>query len=453
MNEARTRDLPSAIRRFEPYPAYKDSGVEWLGEIPVSWKVERADSFLRYDKTQIEPSEISDELVFHYSIPSIQETGDGQLEPPSGIDSAKLRIEGERLLVSKLNPRKGVVLIAAEQDVPTLCSTEFVPFEARSSDLRWAMYMFMAESTRQRLSAVVRSATRSHQRAEVPEIAKMWHGVPPLPEQRAIAAFLDRETAQIDSLIATKERLIELLQEKRTAVITRAVTKGLDPTAPMKDSGVEWLGEIPAHWAVKRIKNISRFVTSGSRGWAEHYVDEGAIFLRIGNLRTDSVDLDLSDVQHVSPPPGTEGGRTRVRAGDVVISITALIGAVGVVPAGMLTGFVNQHLALVRLSSEDSSPRWLAYCVLSRVGQEQLQGNLYGGTKDGLNLDDIRSTIVLMPAKGEQDRLIDTLDRNGTEVDALIAKVRIAIDRLKEFRTALISAAVTGKIDVREETV
>src|ERR1051325_3801556 len=113
VNEARIRELPGAIRRFEPYRADEDSGLEWLGEIPVNWKVERADSFLRYDKTQIEPSEISDELVFHYSIPSIQETGDGQLETPSGIDSAKLRIEGERLLVSKLNPRKGVVLIAA----------------------------------------------------------------------------------------------------------------------------------------------------------------------------------------------------------------------------------------------------------------------------------------------------------------------------------------------------
>lgn len=248
---------PAPGRRFKPYPAYKDSGVEWLGKIPAHWDVERADSLLRYDKIQIEPSEIMDELVFHYSIPSVQESGDGVLQPPGDLDSAKLRIVSERLLVSKLNPRKGVVLIASERGVPTICSTEFVLFEVRGSDLRWAMYLFLAESTRQRLSAVVRSATRSHQRAEVSEIAKTWHGVPPEPEQRAIVAFLDRETARIDALVAKKQRLIELLQEKRAAVITRAVTKGLDPTVSMKDSRVDWLGEIPAHWEVKRLWHLA----------------------------------------------------------------------------------------------------------------------------------------------------------------------------------------------------
>ena len=120
------------------------------------------------------------------------------------------------------------------------------------------------------------------------------------------------------------------------------------------------------------------------------------------------------------------------------------------VPAEMPTAFVNQHLALVRLSTQDLRPRWLAYCVLSRVGQEQLRGSLYGGTKDGLNLDDIRSLVVLVPPRREQDRLLDNLDRFGNEVDSLVAKVRDAIERLKELRTALISAAVTGKIDVRE---
>ena len=218
-----------SARRFKPYPAYKDSGVEWLGEIPAHWEVKRADAFLRYEKLQIEPPEISEELVFHYSIPSVQDTGDGALEPPSEIDSAKLRIVGDRLLVSKLNPRKGVVLIASEkQDATTLCSTELVPFEVRGCDLRWAKYLFLAESTRQRLSAVVRSATRSHQRAEISEIVKMWHGVPALPEQRAIAAFLDRETAKIDALVAKVREGIERLKEYRTALISAAVTGKID---------------------------------------------------------------------------------------------------------------------------------------------------------------------------------------------------------------------------------
>jgi type I restriction enzyme S subunit len=224
------------------------------------------------------------------------------------------------------------------------------------------------------------------------------------------------------------------------------------PYSAHKDSGVEWLGEIPAHWEVKRVMNLSRFVTSGSRGWAEHYTDVGALFLRIGNLRTASIDLDLSEVQHVTPPPGAEGERTRVHTGDLLISITALIGAVGVVPNGIPAAFVNQHLALVRFSSKEVHPRWVGYCVLSRVGQEQLRVDLYGGTKDGLGLDDIRSLAVLLPPKEEQGRIVEIIDSVGSHIEALIAKVREAIDRLKEYRTALISSAVTGKIDVRENS-
>ena len=134
-------------------------------------------------------------------------------------------------------------------------------------------------------------------------------GLPRGTEQRAIASFLDRETAKIDGLVERKKRLIKLLQEKRSALITRAVTRGLDPNVPMTDSGVEWLGEIPAHWEVKRIKNVSAFVTSGSRGWAEFYSDKGPLFLRIGNVQSESIDLNIDEIQHVDPPRGSEGER------------------------------------------------------------------------------------------------------------------------------------------------
>jgi type I restriction enzyme S subunit len=273
----------------------------------------------------------------------------------------------------------------------------------------------------------------------------------PVDEQKAVVEFLDRETARIDTLIAEKERLIELLYERRNAIITHAVTKGFDPIMPMKAAGAEWLGDIPAHWHVRRLKDLSGFVTSGSRAWAAYYTDEGSLFLRIGNLRSASIDLDLSVVQHVAPPLGAEGERTRVHGGDLLISITALIGAVGVVPEGTPTAFVNQHLALVRPSGDRVEPRWLAYCVLSRVGQEQFRSALYGGTKDGLNLDDIRSLIVLMPPQEEQRDIVKALDKSGRQVDLLLAKIRSAIGRLKEYRVTLVFAAVTGKIDVRGE--
>ena len=274
---------------------------------------------------------------------------------------------------------------------------------------------------------------------------------PPLDEQRAIASFLDRETARIDALVAKKERLIELLQEKRAALIARVVTKGLDSNVSTKDSDVEWLAKLPAHWELNRVKHVSTFVTSGSRGWANYYTDEGPLFLRIGNLHVGCIDLDLEDAQHVSPPKGTEGERTRVKPGDILISITALIGAVAVVNDDVSEAYVNQHLALLRPMASRIESRWLAHSLASIVGQAQLQEALYGGTKDGLGLEDIRSLLILSPPLCEQRATAAFLDRETAKIAALIAKVRDAIGYLKELRTALISAAVTGKIDVRED--
>ena len=272
---------------------------------------------------------------------------------------------------------------------------------------------------------------------------------PPLPEQRAIAVLLDRETAKLDTLIAKKERLIALLQEQRAALISHAVTRGLDPAAPLKDSGVPWLGQIPAHWETRRLKFLTPFVTSGSRGWARYYSDDGPLFLRIGNLSRTSIDLDLGDIEHVSPPEGAEGERTRVSPGDVLISITAYIGSVAVVAEGIGEAYVNQHIALTRPQQHSIAPRWLGYYLLSRAGQEQFGLLLYGGTKDGLGLDEVRNLLILLPPLAEQRAIAAYLDHQTAKLDALISVIRQAIEKVEEERTALIAAAVTGKIDAR----
>lgn len=304
---------------WRPYVDYRPSGVDWLGDLPSHWDSARADAFLRYEKVQVEPLRVAEDVVFHYSIPSVEKSGDGALVPASSIDSAKLLLSGTRLLVSKLNPRKGVVLIANEKDVPTLCSTEFVPLEVRGCELRWALYLLQAEETRQRLSAVVRSATRSHQRAEVAEVVKMWHPVPPVPEQCAIAAFLDRKTAQIDALIAKKERLIELLDEKRTALITQAVTKGLNPNVPMKDSGVEWLGRMPAHWEVTRLRHVLSRI---EQGWSPECENREASGAEWGVLKAGCVNRGaFTPSEHKALPGALQPPEElEIREGDLLMS-------------------------------------------------------------------------------------------------------------------------------------
>ncbi|MBM3300002.1 MAG: hypothetical protein FJY85_08610 [Deltaproteobacteria bacterium] len=164
----------------------------------------------------------------------------------------------------------------------------------------------------------------------------------------------------------------------------------------MKDSGVEWLGEVPEHWSVVEARREIDFLTSGSRGWAEFYSDDGYLFLRIGNLTRNSIDLDLEDIQRVSPPDGAEGARTEVKEGDVLFSITAYLGSVAVVPEALERAYVSQHVCLVRLNGKNLLPKWLAYAVLSASGRAYLEAESYGGTKIQLSLDDTSSPFRLL---------------------------------------------------------
>ena len=273
---------------------------------------------------------------------------------------------------------------------------------------------------------------------------------PPIDEQRRIITYINHKLAQIDQFICYKRRLIELLNEQKTVLINRAVTKGLNSAAPMKPSGIEWLGEIPEYWSMKRLKFLTNFVTSGSRGWAKYYSDNGSTFLRIGNLSNTSIELDLTNLQFVNPPQGAEGERTRVCYEDLLISITALIGAVGVVPQNIGETYVNQHIALVRLIKKEIYPRWVAYCTRSIVGQNQFFTFMNGGTKDGLTLDDVKNLFVLVPPLSEQIEIANYIDSELTKVDSGISQVQREIELIQEYRTTLISYAVTGKIDVRD---
>ncbi|VVN14995.1 hypothetical protein PS647_04051 [Pseudomonas fluorescens] len=273
--------------------------------------------------------------------------------------------------------------------------------------------------------------------------------LPSISEQNQIARFLDHETARIDALIEEQQRLIELLKEKRQAVVSHAVTKGLDPTVQMKDSGVEWLGEVPAHWTIKLSKYLFEFVTSGSRGWADFYADEGKFFFRITNLTRDSIEPKLESIQYVNPPESSEGIRAKVKLGDILISITADLGSVCVANEDVSDSYVSQHVALARPFHSCVFSRWIGYCVLSTPTKEQLAGAGYGGTKIQLSLEDIKSFLVAHPPYLEQVAIVEFLDGQVKKFDLLIRQALAGVSLLAERRSALISAAVTGKIDVR----
>jgi restriction endonuclease S subunit len=286
------------------------------------------------------------------------------------------------------------------------------------------------------------------------ELKRIRVPIPPLGEQEKIAAFLDWKTGQIDALIAKKQALIEKLKEKRLAAITQAVTKGLDPAMPMRDSGISWLGKVPASWRVKRLRYCAGTVTSGSRGWAEFFSESGALFLRITNLDRESISMKLDDLQRVKPPDGAEGARTLTKAGDLLISITADLGSVAVIPEDFESAYISQHLSLVRLDSDDIDPNWIAYSILSLAGKYQLNTAGYGGTKIQLSLSDIKDITFCHPATlDEQQSVLRVVQKEIKRNNKLIELAEEAIGRLTEYRTALITAATTGQIDVRNVAI
>ena len=246
--------------------------------------------------------------------------------------------------------------------------------------------------------------------------------------------------------------MIELLEEQKQAIVHRAVTRGLDPNIRLKPSGVEWLGDVPGHWKVQRLKTLVSQVTSGSRGWSNFAADRGPLFIRIGNLTRASIGLDLSDVVRLDLPnaAAAEAMRTRVRSNDLLLSITAFIGSIAVVPEGIDEAYISQHVACCRPKRGAANVKWVAYVLLSSVGQTHGRLCMYGGTKQGLSLNDVKNYVILLPPAAEQAALVDRLEAATLSVDAAIQGVKGKISLLREYRSRLIADVVTGKLDVCE---
>lgn len=447
-----------------PYPKYKASGVAWLGDIPEQWAVKR----LKYSAT------INNEALPESTDPAFELT----YVDISSVDAVRGVVATEEMvfedapsrarrivrngdtIVSTVRTYLRAIAPIRDSRPNTIVSTGFAVVRPRKMEPGFASYALRESGFVEAI--VARSVGVSYPAVNASEIGAIPIPLPSSEEQRAIADFLDRETGSIDSLVAKKRTLIERLKEKRTALISRTVTRGLPPAAAraagldphpkLKPSGIDWLGDVPEHWGAAQLRRFIRFITSGSRGWAEYYADEGAIFVRITNLTRDSIRVDLSNIQHVDPPSGAEGERTRVVANDVLFSITAYLGSVGVADEAIAGAYINQHIALVRLGVGSVTPRFVAYAVLADIGQAQLAGQAYGGTKVQLGLDDVKSLWLPVPRLLEQHAIAVFLDRETAKIDAMLTKVETAIERLQEYRTALITASVTGKIDVRRQT-
>ena len=436
---------------MKPYPAYKDSGVEWLGEIPAHWGVSATKRVCRIVNGATPKS--AESRYWNGDIPWITPEDFGDLDRGYILSSKrKITWEGYQDCGTTMVPVGSLVLstrapighlgIAGVK----LCTNQgcrSLVFRYKRSEV---YYFFQFLACRVDLEALGQGSTFSELSND--KLGDFEIAVPPLPEQRAIAAFLDRETAKIDALVAKKERLIELLQEKRTSLISDAVTKGLD-------SGVEWLGEIPAHWALKRIKHLlvgrKGAIKTGPFGSQLHSSEMMDSEIKVLNQRT-VIDRDIrGGLNYISMAKFSELKAFEAFPGDLLVTTRGTIGRCMIIPRGAPRGILHPCLMRIQIDTRLAYDHYIEFLIEESgliLAQLQLMSN--STTIEVIYSDSLKETLLPLPPLSEQRAIAAFLDHETAQIDALVAKVRAVIDRFKELRTALISAAVTGKINVRE---
>lgn len=429
---------------FTRYPTYTDSGVDWLGEVPGHWSLKPIWTyFRRVKRTGFEGEQLLSVYRDHGVVPKASRE-DNFNKPSDDLSTYQLVVPGD-LVINKMKAWQGSVAISQNRGI--VSPAYFVYAAVHDSDSRYLNYLM--RSLRYITGYLtVSKGIRVNQWDLEPELhSRLPLLVPPAQEQECIADFLGRETAKIDALVAGQRRLMELLKEKRQAVISHAVTKGVNPDAPKKGSGIEWLGDVPAHWAVRSVRRVSAFLTSGPRGWSEKLGEEGRLFIQSGDL-DDSLQIDFSAAKRVQVGEDAEADRTRLLEGDVVVCITgAKTGNVAVCAGLPELAHINQHLCLIRLN-ESILPAFLGAFLKSSAGQTYFDLSQYG-LKQGLSLQDVRDSTILVPPLDEQASIVEFIAKETKKFDALSAAADRAVNVLQERRSALISAAVTGQIDVR----
>lgn len=424
--------------KYRAYPEYKDSGVDWLGKIPSHWDSLRLKFVAALTMKKVEAG--SDQK--YIGMENIESGNGKRIETtevnPEGISNTF--VEGD-VLFGKLRPYLAKSWLA---DFSGICSSEFLILNSRKVAPKFLNYYTLTEGFLRQVDSSTYGSKMP--RASWDFISLMRVPTPNHFESDQIANFLDHETAKIDTLIEKQQQLITLLQEKRQAVISHAVTRGLNPDAPMKDSGVEWLGEVPEHWDVKRLKHISPKIGVGLVINPSTYTcDEGTYFIFGGDVK--EFGFDLSRTRKIKQKNSDNLLPSRLNHRDLVCIRVGYPGVTAVVPE-KLEGSNCASVIIIRRGNFNSD--WLCAAMNMWVGKQQVDLASYGAAQKQFNVADAIEFVFPIPPACEQDKISEFVANTLNRFNSLSEKAKIQIDLLQERRTALISAAVTGKIDVRD---
>ncbi len=451
-------------RQLPRYPAYMPTGVDWLDVVPDHWSIRRLKWSVKACQNGIwgeEPDGQNDIVcirVADFDRTSFRVSTFRPTYRAVALGERKGRVLrlGDLLLEKsgggELQPVGAVVQYV--HALEAVCSNFVARMPVASGyESRYLTYLH-AHLYAGRVNVRSIKQTTGIQNLDSRFYLSECAVFPPLEEQQAIAAFLDRETAEIDGLIAKKRRLIELLKEKRTALISHAVTKGLNPKAPMKPSGIDWLGDVPAHWRLLRLRFIATIQSGLTLG--KKY-DPGTTishpYLRVANVQDGY--LDLTEITQVEIPPG-DVQRFDLQAGDVLMTEGGDFDKLGrgYVWEGQIAGCLHQnHIFAVRPHAKHLDSHFLACVLTSSHGKNYFTSTSQQTTNLATtNRTKLGNLCVPLPDVEEQRAILAWIRARTHTIDNIVKTGEGAIVKLNEYRSALISAAVTGKIDVRGET-
>ena len=428
------------MAKYKAYPEYKDSGVEWLGTIPDNWYITK----LKFVANLL-TSKSSNEDELFVGLENIS-SGDGKyLAKASTLaEGASISFKNNDVLFGKLRPYLAKSWLATFSGV---CSSEFLVLRTERLHPRFLNYYLL---TKEFIDQVDSSTYGS----KMPRASWEFISLLPVPTcpyflSDKIAFFLDHETAKIDNLIEKQQQLIELLKEKRQAVISHAVTKGLSPDVPMKDSGVEWLGEVPEHWDVKRIKHFGK-VVGGFAFKSGDFTDEGYPVIKISNV--SHLNFDWTDSSFLPHSFSVTNKEYLAPKGALIFAMTRPVIAGGI-KVTLLDNdsapLVNQRVGFMVVKQEDIS-RYILISTQSSSFLAQFVNNMTITNQPNISSEGIESIYLPVPPVNELSSILKYLDNLEGSYSDLIDKASRQVSLLQERRTALISAAVTGKIDVRD---
>lgn len=423
---------------FAKYQHYQASGLDWLGRVPEHWQLRRLGYF--FDERR--------EKVSDKDFPPLSVTKNGvvpQLETAAKTDDGdnRKKVVAADFVINSRSDRKGSAGLAGQDGSVSLINIVLTPLAAVNG--QFVHYLLRCSAFQEEFYRFGKGIVADLWSTNYSEMRNILLAVPPLPEQAAIATFLARETAKIDALVEEQRRLIDLLKEKRQAVISHAVTKGLNPDAPMKDSGVEWLGEVPSHWGLGVLRRFVDAVQTGRTPKTEspsEEIEAGVPWFTPGDF---DGGLRLKSATKLVPRSAVDSGdASYFPVGSVlVVSIGGTLGKVGLPNS---PSSANQQINAVTPSKSLSS-EFLAYSL--SVKQSAMRYLSNASTIGIMNQDKTKEIPFTLPPMAEQFKIVAYLDLLSANLDLLTTEAESTITLLQERRAALISAAVTGKIDVR----